>query len=84
MSLSAAGIHTEGTTAGQMKIALCGVGIRLAYLVDVFSAGDSSLEFTCYCDESPVVCRTCWTAAFASADRMLISPRCWTKTTLIY
>ncbi len=37
-----------------MRIALCGVGIRLAYLVDVFLAEDSSLEFTCHCDESPV------------------------------
>ena len=36
-----------------MKIALCGVGVRLAYLVDVFRAEDSSLEFTCYCDDSP-------------------------------
>ena len=37
-----------------MKIALCGVGIRLAYLVDVFLTEDSSLEFTCYCDERPM------------------------------
>ena len=37
-----------------MKIALCGVGVRLAYLVNVFLAEDSSLKFTSYCDESPM------------------------------
>ena len=37
-----------------MKIALCGVGVRLAHLVKVFLAEDSSLAFTCYCDERPM------------------------------
>ena len=37
-----------------MKIALCGVGQRLAYLVDVFRREDPSIGFACYCDGNPV------------------------------
>ena len=37
-----------------MKIALCGVGVRLAFLLDVFLREDSSFEFACYFDANPL------------------------------